>query len=494
MTSKLFRACHAAVLAGLILALAGSARATEQDDGTLNKVVELNKKALALYEALDMEGAAAALDQALELCKSANLDSHPTAARTHIHLGVVFVSGLKNREQGLAEFRKALAIDPKIKITKSLVNPEVQATFAEAQAIAVGPNAGKAPLPFPTGQESPAGIAPAERVDYEINHPVVTEALRGKSIAIKAQVPPGLGAAKVMLAYRAEDGDEFLARDMVPVENAASWFQAQIPVEATQGKEAAYYIEVQNADDQALVHSGTPETPHRIVLAAETAQDEKDEKDEKAAAPIPEPAKSGKEEPNSPGLWFLLAVGGGGGYHSGTPEMNREDTSVPPKAIHVSGFGAAKLLHLAPEMGFFYNDRLILSAQGRFQFVSGTEDVHVGQKTYQPAKMAFAGFVKATRIMGKPSARLQPFLSAQAGAGQIRQSIKTPASANLTGCGASPTCKDTILGGIVLAGVGTGFTYRLNESVRLYAALNLIAGLPDFLVEADLSVGLAMTR
>jgi len=486
MTPMLLRARHAVAFAGVALALVGMARASEYDDGTLNKVVELNKKALALYEALDMEGAAATLVQALGLCSSAKLDKHPTASRTHIHLGVVYVSGLKDRDLGLAEFRKALAIDAKIKITKSLVNPEVQEAFAEAQAVSALPMVGAKPLPFPTGQETPTRTTPSEGVDYEINHPVVTEAMRNKAIAIKAQVPPGLGAAKVMLAYRAENSDEFLARDMVPVENAASWFQADIPVEATQGKTVAYYIEAQNADDQTLVHNGTPEGPHRIALASEIAPDEK------ATSPVPQAGKNTGEGPA--GLWFVLAVGGGGGYHKGSPELNPQDTGTPPKEIHVSGFGLAQLVHLAPEIGYFHSDHLVLSAQGRFQFVTGAQDVHLGQKTYQPAKTAFAGLVKATWLVGNPSKKLQRFLSIQVGAGQIRQTIQTPASANLTSCGEGSSCKDTVAGGMGLVGIGTGFTYRLNETFRAYAALNVLTGAPNFMVQADLNLGLAIVR
>jgi hypothetical protein len=486
MTFPFHRARHSAALAALVLVLAGSARATEQDDETLNKVVELNKKALALYEALDMEGAATLLTQALELCRSARLDSHPAAARTHVHLGVVNVSGLKNRERGMAEFRKALAIDVTIKITKSLINPEVQAAFAEAQAAATTPVTATRTLPFPTGQEPQARTTPTERVDYGINHPVVTKAMRNKAISIKAQVPPGLGADKVMLAYRAEVGDDFLARTMLPVESAASWFQAEIPIEATQGKAVAYYIEAQNADDQAIVHSGTPEKPHRIVLVSEIAPDEK------KGVPVRGTKTADAAAPMGPGLWFVLAMGGGGGYYAGSPEMNREDTSTPPKAIHVSGFSVAQLLHLAPEIGFFFSHRLILSAQGRFQFVTGAQEVQIEKMTYRPAKMAFAGFAKATWFMDNLGKRLQPFISALVGAGQIRQSTKTPASANLSGC--SPTCKDTVLGGTGLAGAGAGFTYKLGETVRAYAALNLLAGFPDFMVEADLNVGIAITR
>jgi hypothetical protein len=271
---------------------------------------------------------------------------------------------------------------------------------------------------------------------------------------------------------------------MVAVESAASWFHAEIPIEATHGKAVSYYIEAQNLDDQAMVHSGTPEHPHRIALASEIAPEEK------PPSPVTE---AGKDPGDGPaGLWFVLAVGSGGGYYKGSPEMNPEDTSTPPKAIHVSGFGLAQLMHLAPEIGYFHNDHLVLSAQGRFQFVTGAQEVHLGQKTYEPAKMAFAGLVKATWLLG--SKRLQHFLTVQAGAGQIRQSLKTPASANLTGCGDTSTCKDTVAGGMGLAGIGAGITYKLNEAVRAYAALNVLAGMPNVMVEADLNVGMAITR
>jgi hypothetical protein len=471
-----------------VIALANVARASEPADETLNEVIELNKKALTRYEALDMEGATLLLRQALELCQSASLDNHPTAARTHLHLGIIQVSGFKNREQGLAEFHKAIAIDPTITITKSLINPDVQAAFAEAQSTSARPKATHLSLPFPTGQEAPVREALAKGVVLGINHPPVIAATRDKTIAIKVQVPPGLDAAKVMLAYRAEDSDEFLVRDMIPVENSRAWFRAEIPIEATQGKQVAYYIEAQNADDQELAHSGTPEVPHNIALTPENSELSP------AVAPNSEAEKDNSAVPSPPGFWLVLAIGSGGGYHSGSPEMNPRDTSSPPKDIEVSGFGFARLLHVAPEIGYFHSDHLIFSVQGRFQFVTGAQDVHLGPHTYKPATMAFAGLAKANWLWGKAGRRLQPFVTAQAGAGQIRQSIKTPASANLTGCGAGSTCKDTILGGVGLAGVGTGFTYRLNETFGVYAALNVLFGVPKFMVESDLNLGIVFNR
>jgi hypothetical protein len=485
MTHNPFRIWPAAILAGLALAQARPAAAAEQDEDTLNKIVELNKKALVAYDALDMESASALLHQALNLCKSAHLENHAVAARTHLHLGVVYISGLKFPELGEAEFREALAIDPKIQITKSLLNPEVQAAFEEAQWWEQGPGGSTKRLPFPTGKEPPAPPAPDNAAGANrINHPPVTQANPGQAIEIKAQVPPGLGAAKVILAYLAQDGDEFLAREMTPVENAAGWFHEYIPVEATRGAWVAYYIEAQDADDQTLVQNGSPEEPHHITLPPESATDDLTPGDAHGQGRTRGKASGGR------GLWLVLAVGSGGGYHKGTPEMNPKQANGA--GIEVSGFAAAQMLHVAPEIGYFQSNHLIFSVQGRFQYVTGTQDVRIGKKNYEPAALAFAGLAKLTRLVAKPGAKFQPLFSVQAGAGQIRHSVTTPASANLTGCGAGPTCKDTVLGGLGLLGAGAGLRYRLTESLGFYAALNVLVGLPHFMVNGDLNAGVVM--
>ena len=191
MTTTFLSAGQTTAFAALLLALSGSVHADDQDETTLNQVVELNKKALAQYESLDMQGAAALLQQALKLCQHQQLAHHPAAARTHIHLGVVYVSGLKHREQGLAEFRRALAIDPKITITKSLINPEVEAAFAEAHAATSPPARGIRALPFPTGQEARTQDESPQALDSEINHPAVTEALHNSRAGRSAGLAVG---------------------------------------------------------------------------------------------------------------------------------------------------------------------------------------------------------------------------------------------------------------------------------------------------------------
>jgi len=76
-------------------------RADAEEAESVQTVVELNKKALAAYANLDVEEATKLLKQALEICGTAHLDDHLVAARTHVHIGVVYVAGLKQRDQGM---------------------------------------------------------------------------------------------------------------------------------------------------------------------------------------------------------------------------------------------------------------------------------------------------------------------------------------------------------------------------------------------------------
>src|SRR3954467_7793078 len=131
MAAPIFRAVFLVALVSLLtVAMPGTAAADEQ--AAVNKVTNLNKRALDAYNKQDYETARAVLKEALELCASAGLDKHPIRARTHIHFGIVAIVGFKQREVGLKQFRKALEVQPDIKLTKQLATPELQDAFEEA--------------------------------------------------------------------------------------------------------------------------------------------------------------------------------------------------------------------------------------------------------------------------------------------------------------------------------------------------------------------------
>jgi hypothetical protein len=131
--------------------------APKGDQATVDKVTNLNKKALDAYAHEDYDTARALLKEALELCANAGLDQHPITARTHIHFGAVAIVGFKQREVGIKQFRKALEIQPDIKLTKVLVTPELQDAFEEAvlagNGQGGGDQAGGGPAGGPEGGE-----------------------------------------------------------------------------------------------------------------------------------------------------------------------------------------------------------------------------------------------------------------------------------------------------------------------------------------------------
>jgi hypothetical protein len=132
MAAPRIRTVLLASLISLFVVAAVPATAAAEDQAAVNKVTNLNKKAIDAYQNQDYDTARALLKEALELCASAGLDKHPIRARTHIHFGIVAIIGFKQREVGLKQFRKALEVQPDIKLTKSLANPELQDAFEEA--------------------------------------------------------------------------------------------------------------------------------------------------------------------------------------------------------------------------------------------------------------------------------------------------------------------------------------------------------------------------
>jgi len=90
----------------------------------------------------------------------------------------------------------------------------------------------------------------------------------------------------------------------------------------------------------------------------------------------PEAGEEDGEEGEGLSLWFAAAAAAALAYHSGTPEANRtNDLHRTEKApdLHVPA------LQIAPEIGFFASDSLVLSLQGRIQVVTGASAVNGSQ-------------------------------------------------------------------------------------------------------------------
>ena len=74
------------------------------------------------------------LNEALDQSERAGLTQHPIRARTFVTLGIVSLGGFKQRDQAVKYFRKALQIQPEVRLSPGLANPDIQAAFDEAIA------------------------------------------------------------------------------------------------------------------------------------------------------------------------------------------------------------------------------------------------------------------------------------------------------------------------------------------------------------------------
>jgi hypothetical protein len=122
------------------------------------KVTALNRAAVEAYGQGDFKKMKAKLQEALKIAKK-DLDGQPMLARTYLHMGVLYVDGLDNREAGVKAFAAALKLNPSIQITAGMDTKTVNDAFAEARSESAG---GAAPVAKDVGQK-PVPEAPTEK-------------------------------------------------------------------------------------------------------------------------------------------------------------------------------------------------------------------------------------------------------------------------------------------------------------------------------------------
>jgi hypothetical protein len=156
--------------------------------------------------------------------------------------------------------------------------------------------------------------------------------------------------------------------------------------------------------------------------------------------------------------------------------------------VPVSGTVSGALLgHIAPEFGFWMQPNLMLSLQGRFQWVTGTTQITHDNKSYEPVPAALAVFAKAS-YFAEASGNLRPFVAGGIGGGQIRHVVTF---GNLTDCGpmANQKCVDSVVAGPLLAQVGGGIFYKLGDSLALVFTSNAQVAAPKFTLNLDINLG-----
>ena len=466
----------------MLLAAPGRAYAdaAPDPDEAVDQITQMNRDAVTAYQAKKYEDARKVLKQALDLATSAGLDKHPIKARTHIHLGIVIIVGFKQHDLGIKQFKKAIEIQGDIALTKSLVTPELTDAFNEAKKGGEPP-----PPPPPPPPSTPPTTTTEPPVPANgLVHEAVAEGKQGSAISVTVGVQDSLEFEKIILAYRPEGATEFLGREMKEV--ADGRYGAEIPTSATSGGTVAYYIEAEDAEGAPIAARGSVDNPLVIHLLGvgvshRTGDDDDDEDEE-------------DEDEEGPDYRYFvgLMAGSGVGWATGVGDTNH-DVSINPAGLAVSG-----LLQIAPEFGYWLNSGLMLSLQIRYEYITGTTDIHEQTANMCPngvcktANYALAVFAKATWKFGTDT-KFHPFFSLAAGGGRIRHVVSFQTALDKV-CGPNhdQTCVDTIGAGPVLFGPGGGIMYDIHERASVVLQVNSVLAVPDFTAHIDGNLGIAV--
>ena len=389
--------------------------------------------------------------------------------------------GFKQRDEAIKYFRKALEIQPDIKLDKILATPEVQEVYDEA---------------FEQQKEATAAAKkpPDEPNLSAIDHEPVTRSTQGTAIQIKAKVDPSIGAKKVVLSYSADGADDFANREMKEDPPGSSTYVAEIPASATMGGVVDYFIEALGDADATLAAKGSQNKTFKIAMLGPNGQ------------PIIGAAKKPKKpdkkpaEDEAPSLFFGLGVGSGVGWVTGKGEVNTMDTVNP------AGFAMARAAHLAPEVGYYLSPELLLSVQLRYQFIAGAERVPTrwtrwewaATESARRAPTRFAGFLRASYFLRRGPTSAPTPSPEWGGWTRIRHVATFESQRN---CGTPPmgqaqgnqVCVDTVPSGPLFVGAGAGIMYSLSPAFALTLGTNALVGFPRFTFHVDLNAGVALS-
>ena len=192
---------------------------------------------------------------------------------------------------------------------------------------------------------------------------------------------------------------------------------------------------------------------------------------------------------NNTGKIFVgLTLGGGFGIASGTAEM----ASTIKHTLASAGLAPAQLLHIAPEVGYFFKSDILLSVQARYQIVTGVNPgpMTCGTTACSAHKSDIDVFAKATYFQ-LPGGDFHAYVGGSVGGGAIRHVSNFPGD---TSCGPSrnQTCVDTLQAGPFLIGPNVGIIYDLGKTASLILAVNTEVGVPKFTFNIDANVGVGL--
>lgn len=422
---------------GMMLVALLSSTAVHGQQDVEKQVSRMNKKAMEDYDSLEFESARKTLIDAVSMLRSSGHDETPLAAKTYINLGVLYMSGFKDKNRGVQQFLNALKIKPDARLDPALATPELEEAFAVAMKQAgIGRGRGKAP-PEPA-RPPPEPVKPPSEDGKGLQHNPIDEARPNRVLPVRATLASDIGATKVFLFFRPTGQEDFILMPMRNTAGTQEW-TAVIPADAVEGRALQYYLEARDARGRTVMGSGSALNPHIIAITGSAAPPSNVPEVDVEDPLLTERLRKKKQDEERRSMagrhdrLFAFVMGGTGfGYQ---PSGNRTEVAwqyQPADDRYArqpvgSGGVAFAPAHLGIEIGATVYKGLSVSALARFQLYTGAnaETIDPGTGTLQgqtrKATGAIAGLLRLRyRFL---SGIFHPFVTASAGGGQIRHGL-----------------------------------------------------------------------
>ncbi len=499
-----------ALATGIGTALRAPALAANEER-TLRQMVDLNKKALAAHTAGRHQTARKLLLDAIALGRSARLDGHDMTARTFVHLAVVTIVGLKQRDEGITTFAQALQIRPDIRLTPKLSTPALEADLAQARKLIPTQPAVAQPAAAPppaAAAARPSGVSPAAlrlarltaateepdlpaSIPQPLYCPVPIEGPPAREVNLRCLTQPEIRVSKVMAYYRPSSGEIFTPVTMN--RSKKGWFTAVVPAGQVMGRSLQFYFEAHGDGNDVAVRNGKSDSPNVIALkegappvgigalaalqiAAETSAGTESsplELREREAALSGARALLSRRAPGS--IWVGLGLGNGWGWHGRRP-LERH-----PRRAVTTGISPVGLGHAIPEIGLQLGERAALSVQSRHQYLppSGSGDAEATGAPPRTAHAAMLRFQYALVDLGD----FQVLGSAALGGGSaLRMKVDPDRELGLV-------ASDTVVVGPLVGGLGAGMAYNFSDRVAALAEARALGAGWNFGMLVEINAG-----
>lgn len=452
ITRTMARLFACAVVVGVLFTQVGEARADARD-----RLKKKSSQAMEAYDFLEFAKAKKLLNEALVFAKRNDLADDPVAAQVHINLAIVYFSGFQDEGTARLELLRAVEIDPSVEIPLGYQSKGLSALLDEARAEADAGGGG--------GEGGGDGCGSVEGLEHDL----VDASPSGVATTIEAKVARRMKPAKVSLFYRASGADEFVEIEME--RDGKCRYVGEIPGDAIAGDFVHYYVAALDRRGDRIDGNGSRRSPNLIEVKSPLGDDGEN--------PLGD-GDDGGDDSGSGGrtLFLSLGVGSGGGYVTGNTEQEKS-----PVGCCV----APALLHVLPEIGYYFSPQTAVSVALRMGFP-------IGADIENHATGAPSILVRMRRSFSAEGGG--GFWSAAVGGGVIRHTVKLQAPEP----GGGTT--DTTASGPLLLGAGAGYAMGLSGSVDLVAEFLALAGVPvgpapsntdpNFGLQFDFNLGLVV--